>query len=74
MGGRFEISPSALTPQELECLRWCKDGKTNWEIGEILRISEKTVEFHLTNVMKKLGANNRISAVITGIKAGLISL
>ncbi len=36
---------SDLTSKEIECLRWCKEGKTNWEIGEILHISEKTVEF-----------------------------
>src|SRR5882762_2175336 len=47
-----------LTKQEIECLRWCKEGKTNWEIGAILRISEKTVEFHLGNAMRKLGAGN----------------
>ncbi|MBR0684391.1 autoinducer binding domain-containing protein [Bradyrhizobium manausense] len=63
-----------LTAQELECLRWCKEGKTNWEIGEILNISEKTVEFHLSNGMRKLGAGNRITAVIIGIKRGLIPL
>jgi DNA-binding CsgD family transcriptional regulator len=63
-----------LTSQELECLRWCKEGKTNWEIGEILTISEKTVEFHLSNSMRKLGAGNRITAVIMGIKEGLIQL
>jgi DNA-binding CsgD family transcriptional regulator len=63
-----------LTPQELECLRWCKEGKTNWEIGEILAISEKTTEFHLGNAMRKLGANNRITAVIMSIKRGIISL
>jgi DNA-binding CsgD family transcriptional regulator len=63
-----------LTSQELECLRWCKEGKTNWEIGEILTISEKTVEFHLSNSMRKLGASNRITAVIVGIKEGLIQL
>jgi DNA-binding CsgD family transcriptional regulator len=63
-----------LTRQELECVRWCKEGKTNWEIGEIMRISEKTVEFHLTNAMRKLGATNRMTAVITAIKAGLVAL
>jgi DNA-binding CsgD family transcriptional regulator len=67
-----EVCP--LTAQELECLRWCKEGKTNWEIGEILNISEKTVEFHLSNGMRKLGAGNRITAVIMGIKRGLIPL
>ena len=64
----------SLTRQELECLRWCKEGKTNWEIGEILAISEKTAEFHLSNVMRKLGASNRITAVVKGIKQGIISL
>jgi DNA-binding CsgD family transcriptional regulator len=64
----------ALTAQEIECLRWCKEGKTNWEIGEILGISQKTVEFHVGNTMKKLGAGNRITAVIMGIRNGLISL
>jgi DNA-binding CsgD family transcriptional regulator len=68
----YEACP--LTAQELECLRWCKEGKTNWEIGEILNISEKTVEFHLSNGMRKLGAGNRITAVIIGIKRGLIPL
>lgn len=63
-----------LTPQEIVCLEWCKEGKTNWEIGGILRISEKTVEFHLGNVMKKLGATNRITAVVLGLRYGLISL
>src|SRR5258707_175572 len=41
-----------LTFKETECLRWCKEGKTNWEIGEIMSISEKTVEFHLSNTIR----------------------
>jgi DNA-binding CsgD family transcriptional regulator len=63
-----------LTVKELECLRWCKEGKTNWEIGEIMSTSEKTIEFHLSNAIRKLGACNRITAVVIGIKCGLISL
>jgi DNA-binding CsgD family transcriptional regulator len=63
-----------LTSKEIECLRWCREGKTNWEIGEILRISEKTVEFHVSNTIRKLGVNNRISAVVKGIQRGLISV
>ncbi|MDH2399227.1 LuxR C-terminal-related transcriptional regulator [Bradyrhizobium sp. SSUT18] len=69
-----ELPAVALTAQEIECLKWCKEGKTNWEIGEILSISQKTVEFHVGNTMKKLGAGNRITAVIMGIKHGIISL
>lgn len=71
---RRHIPSVSLTSQELECLKWCKEGKTNWEIGEILTISQKTVEFHLGNAMRKLGAGNRITAVIMGIKNGLIAL
>src|SRR5689334_19892436 len=63
-----------LTAQETECLRWCKEGKTNWEIGAILAISAKTVEFHLANAMRKLGAANRITAVVIGIRRGIIRL
>lgn len=74
LSDRREQIAVPLTPQELECLRWCKEGKTNWEIGNILHISEKTVEFHLGNGMRKLGANNRITAVIIGIKLGVIPL
>ena len=68
------LGKTPLTSQEVKCLRWCKEGKTNWEIGEILFISEKTVEFHLANAMKKLGAINRITAVVAGIRGGLIAL
>jgi LuxR family transcriptional regulator, quorum-sensing system regulator SolR len=63
-----------LTPRELEILRWCKDGKTRLDIGEILAISPKTVEFHLRNIMDKLGANNQITAVVIAIQRGLIEL
>ena len=41
---RHNTDAVPLTAQELECLKWCKEGKTNWEIGEILSISQKTVE------------------------------
>jgi DNA-binding CsgD family transcriptional regulator len=63
-----------LTPRELEILRWCKDGKTRPEIGEILSISHKTVEFHLSNVMTKLGATNQTAAVVVALQRGLIEL
>jgi DNA-binding CsgD family transcriptional regulator len=72
-GGRGEAA-KPLTFKETECLRWCKEGKTNWEIGEIMSISEKTVEFHLSNTIKKLSVSNRITAVVKGIQLGLISI
>jgi DNA-binding CsgD family transcriptional regulator len=63
-----------LTRKETECLSWCKEGKTNWEIGEIMSISEKTVEFHLSNTIRKLSVSNRITAVVKGIQLGIISI
>lgn len=72
--GEAKVLRSNLTSKEVECLRWCRDGKTNWEIGEIMGISEKTVEFHLSNAIRKLGASNRITAVVKGIQCGVISL
>jgi DNA-binding CsgD family transcriptional regulator len=73
-GSPFFDDGSALTARELEILRWCKEGKSRPEIGEILSISHKTVEFHLCNLMNKLGANNQITAVVIALQRGLIEL
>ena len=45
----------ALTPRELEALRWTMDGKTAWEVGAVLGISERTAVLHINNAMHKLG-------------------
>lgn len=52
-----------LTAREMECIAWCAEGKTSWEISKILGISERTVYFHIQNASRKLGASNRIQAV-----------
>jgi DNA-binding CsgD family transcriptional regulator len=69
-----EPDDAVLTPRELEILDWCKKGKTRPEIGKILSISRKTVEFHLSNVMAKLGAGNQMAAVVIALQRGLIEL
>ena len=71
---RDEAPHSPLTPRELEILKRCKDGKTRPQIGEILSISPKTVEFHLRGIMDKLGASNQISAVVIALQRGLLEL
>lgn len=63
-----------LTGRERECLQWAAHGKSAWEIGTILHISEATVRFHLSNAFAKLGAQNRINAIVRGIRWGIISL
>ncbi len=63
-----------LTPRESECLRWCADGKSSWEIGMIIGISEHGVSFHLKNAMSKLQVTSRVAAVVKAIRLGLIAL
>src|SRR6185437_10030552 len=61
-----------LTVREREVLRWVAGGKTSWEISVILRISERTVKFHLVKASRKLHAVNRPSAVAKALAWGLI--
>lgn len=61
-----------LTDRETEVLRWTADGKTACEISMILGISERTVNFHLNNIMSKFGVNNKISAAIQAVLFGII--
>lgn len=62
-----------LTPRERECLQWAAVGKSEWEISQILGISEHTSEKHLLNAKSKLGAANRVQAVAEAIRHGYIS-
>ena len=55
-------------------LRWAADGKTSWEISVILKISERTVKFHLIQASRKLNAVNRTLAVAKALARGLIKL
>src|SRR6185437_448673 len=57
-GMRF-ASPGVLTPQEVTILSLLSRNLSNKEIGHRLRISERTVKFHLTNMFDKLGVRNR---------------
>jgi LuxR family transcriptional regulator, activator of conjugal transfer of Ti plasmids len=52
-----------LSPREFECLEWAARGKTAWEIGCILKISRRTVAFHLDNAKEKLGVHTIVQAV-----------
>ena len=61
-----------LTNREQECLVWTAQGKTSWEISQILSISATTVQFHLKNAMKKLGVYSKLHAVVKSIIHGLI--
>lgn len=67
------ISDSPISDRERECLLWVAEGKTAWETGQILKIAERTVNFHINNVSNKLGAVNRQQAVARAITLGIIA-
>lgn len=61
-----------LTSREKECLGWASEGKTTWEISQILAISESTVNFHLNNTIKKTQAVNRQQAIVKALMSGTL--
>lgn len=61
-----------LTKRELECLYWAAKGKTSWEIGTILGISERTVNFHISNLIPKFSVHSRQAAIAIAISMGLL--
>ncbi len=65
-------APEQLTPRELEVLAWVAQGHPNKEIAERLSISQRTVKFHVSSIMGKLGAANRTEAVALAVQHGLI--
>lgn len=63
-----------LSQRERDCLAWAAQGKSSWDIGMILNISENTVNFHIKNVMRKLETTSRTVAIIKAIHLNLFSL
>jgi LuxR family transcriptional regulator, quorum-sensing system regulator LasR len=63
LGHKKEEGSDPLTLREKECLFWAAEGKTSSETATILNISERTVTFHLNNVVKKLNVSSRQHAI-----------
>jgi LuxR family quorum sensing-dependent transcriptional regulator len=63
-----------VTAREREVLAWSAAGKSAWEIGEILGIAKRTVDEHAQTAVRKLGASNKIQAVVFAIRDGLIGI
>jgi len=63
-----------LTTRELEVLRLIRDGCRNKQIADQLAIAETTVNFHIKNLVDKLGANDRTHAVTIAIRRGLLQM
>ncbi|MEO5697891.1 MAG: autoinducer binding domain-containing protein [Burkholderiaceae bacterium] len=62
----------SLTPRELESLRWTMEGKTAWEVGQVLGITERTAALHVNNATHKLGCVNKHHAVLKALRVGLL--
>ncbi|HVZ70114.1 MAG TPA: autoinducer binding domain-containing protein [Rhizomicrobium sp.] len=68
-----EIRLSPLTLREAECLRWASEGKSDWDISEILGISQHTVHEHLERSKAKLRARTRTQAAVHAAVNGWLS-
>ncbi|MEW5727302.1 MAG: PAS-domain containing protein [Pseudomonadota bacterium] len=64
----------SMTAREREVLLWAAEGKTAWETGAILGLSAKTVEFHLANCARKLGATGKGATILAAARLGLLPL
>jgi LuxR family quorum-sensing system transcriptional regulator CciR len=62
----------SLTKREIECLEWIANGKSSWDIGQILGISTDTVNYHVKKTLRKLDVSSRTTAVVKAISLGLI--
>jgi len=63
-----------LTARELEVLQLIRDGYRNKQIADQLKVAESTVNFHIKNLVGKLGANDRTHAVTIALRRGLLSM
>jgi DNA-binding NarL/FixJ family response regulator len=63
-----------LTTRELEVLRLIRDGQANKQIADQLAIAETTVNFHIKNLVEKLGAKDRTHAVTIAFRRGLLQI
>jgi len=71
---RKAINGAVLSGREKEVMDWLKRGKSSWDISVILGISERTVNFHVGNIMRKLGVSKRQQAVAVAVHRGLIGI
>lgn len=64
---------SDLSPRELEVLRLVADGKSNKRIADALGLSEATVRTHVSNILSKLGVDDRTQAATEALRRGILS-
>ncbi|SQI40232.1 Transcriptional activator protein lasR [Leminorella richardii] len=60
-----------LTKREKDILRWTAEGKTSNEIAIVMSISDRTVNFHINNIIKKLSVSNKTAAAVKALVLNL---
>jgi LuxR family quorum sensing-dependent transcriptional regulator len=63
-----------LSPREIECLKWVSAGKSDWVIGEILHLSERTVNAYIESAKRKYDVATRVQAVLLAARDGYLTL
>ncbi|MBE1527966.1 DNA-binding CsgD family transcriptional regulator [Sphingopyxis sp. OAS728] len=63
-------SRTPLTDRQLECLAWISEGKSSTDIGEILSISGRTVDYHVGEICQRLNVRTRMQAVAHAVRRG----
>jgi DNA-binding CsgD family transcriptional regulator len=61
---------SPLSPRETQCLAWVAEGKSDWDISEILQISQWTVHEHIERAKSKIGVRSRTKAAVVAAGSG----
>lgn len=67
------LPTSTLSRRELQCLEYAAQGKSDWVVGKLLNISERTVHNHIENAKRRLGVVTRVQAVVHALASRQVS-
>jgi LuxR family transcriptional regulator, quorum-sensing system regulator BjaR1 len=69
----FATTDGLVTQRESQILQLVAAGKSDWEIGQILKLSAKTVNYHVEKTKRRFGVATRIQAVLVAERRGMLS-
>ncbi|QUT05143.1 LuxR family transcriptional regulator [Sphingobium phenoxybenzoativorans] len=73
-GESFGERKAILTDRQRECVLWATRGKSDWEISQIVKISEETVSRHIRHACERYGISKRISLVGLTLEDGTLTI